>query len=529
MKNAQRIKASLPLLIQNYLNKHPSLSGCYDFAPDWEGFIQAYAQREKYPINRPALVEALTKQAKSSAFVSKESLANIQSLLNDQTFTVTTGHQLGILGGPLFFFYKIMSTIKIAERAKENGYNVVPVFWLASEDHDFEEISSVLLGDKEVEWNIKSNGPVGRLSLDGFETVLNEVVTWLKAARGDVFSIELLKTIYSPEKTLSDATKDLVYWLFGKHGIVVLDAADSSLKRLIAPLMEKECLHRESFQAVNQTSINLSKLGYQPQVSPREINLFYMYDGYRERIEYNGESWNTTDNKHQWNRQALVQQITESPESFSPNVVLRPVYQELILPNLAYIGGPGELSYWLQLKAVFELHGVFFPQLILRDMVLYMDQKTNKRMEQLNLTVEDCYQPFDALLKALLKQEGTHEFVVDDAKEEIQTLLNNVVERLANLNPGLGESGRAEQTRILNRLEKLSKKVWRADRKANEILERRLGEWKSMIQPNGIPQERVLNWLTFFGTGQVHKEIDELLKHFNPFDGSLLVIQENNK
>jgi bacillithiol biosynthesis cysteine-adding enzyme BshC len=527
MTNAKRINASLPKLIQNYMAMSPALSQHYAFAPNWSGFVKAVEQRKQHELNRQVLVESLTKQAKSSAYVSRDSQTNIKLLLDEQTFTVTTGHQLGILGGPMFFFYKIMSTIKLAQRAKAEGISVVPVFWLASEDHDFEEIRSVLLGEKEVVWNIEKSGPVGSFLLDEFNPVLEEVGEWLKKTRGDVFSLSVLRSIYAPEKTLSDATKDLVYWLFGGYGIVVVDAADKDLKRLLIPIISAECFQQQSYLAVNETTAELEDLGFPAQVTPRKINLFYMYNGYRERIESNGERWYTVDNKHQWNRVELERTIENSPESFSPNVVLRPIYQELILPNIAYVGGPGELSYWLQLKAVFELYGVFYPQLILRDMVLYLDHKTNKRMNQLGLSVDESYHPLEGLLRKLMEQEGTHEHIVNEVKEALTPTLDKMIVTLTEVYPGLEKSAEAERKRILNRLEKLAKKVWRADRKANEILERRLLEWKAVVHPKGTPQERMLNWLMFFGTDQVHGEIEAFLEHFDPFIGSLLVIHEN--
>jgi bacillithiol biosynthesis cysteine-adding enzyme BshC len=517
------IAAKVPKLIKDYLAEDEHLKPFYAFAPNMTGLQQAAQKRSAFPVDRSTLVRVLQQQQKDSAFTSEASKTNTAILLEEDVFTITTGHQLCVLGGPLFFFYKILSAVKLSEQAREKGLKVVPVYWMASEDHDFEEIRSTQVGDTVYDWGQDLTGPVGRHALSGFQGAIEQLRKELNALPGWEATGAFIAELYAEGKTLAQATRDLVHWAFSAYGVVVIDADDPALKALFKKQMEEDIRTGAAFNSVEASSAKLNDLGHATQVTPRRINLFYMKDGYRERLDVNEEGVATVDGKSHWSMEDIIAHLAQEPASFSPNVVLRPMYQEVILPNLCYVGGPGELSYWLQLKAAFDHMNVFYPQLVLRDMVVLMDAKTGKRMEQLKLNAQDVYRPEETILKEKLREIGTHEYLVDERKSTIDKVLKELEAELEAFDPTLAESTRAEHQRIVNRLAVLQKKVLRADKRQNETLERRLGEWKAVVHPNGVPQERVLNWLSFFTESSLSEGLDMLYKHFDPLDGSLKV------
>lgn len=495
MQYTTSIQPSLPKLIQDYLDESDDLSECYGFSPGLKGLAAAAKARKDVPVNREVLVNALKQQAKSSEFASPSSIASIEALASRNCYTVVTGHQLCLYGGPMYFIYKIVSTIKWCKHLEKEGIKAVPVYWMASEDHDFEEINHVVAGGEKISWNTNQTGAVGEMRLDGISEFHEKLETKLSHNHHAKKELGQLKEIFSSDKDLSAAIRDFVYRIFGEYGIVVIDAADSDLKRLFLPIMKKELEDSFSEKQVLSRSEKLEKLGFHPQVTPREINLFWMENGIRERIIRDGQGYALADGSRSFSKAELFECLENSPEKFSPNVVLRPMYQEVILPNLGYIGGPGELSYWLQLKSAFDAAEVFFPVLLLRDMALIIDEKFEKKREQLELSIEELQRDRQTIIKEKIRALGTHEHVVEDEQSEIELALDRVVEQLEQLEEGLGKSARAERQRIKNRLETLRKKVLRHDKQANEVVIQRIDYLLQWMNPSGVPQERVLNYL----------------------------------
>ena len=324
---------SLPALVRDYFHDSPAVKKFYKTRPTAESII-AQANSRSFE-HREKLVAALKEQ--NAAY---DNHLLIDRLLHDHSFTVTTGHQLCVATGPLYFLYKIASTIALARKlnAKDDTKSYIPVYWMASEDHDFEEIQSIEIFQKKISWNAQAKGPVGRLSTDGLNSFIEELAQILGTSIDALHFINILKESYA-KPSLASATRHLVYRLFGDQNFIVVDADDKALKQIFLPIIQKEIKERFSFELVKKTSAELDALGYKTQVTPREVNLFYIENGIRERIKFE-------DGYFQWGLGAksledLIALSTDRPECFSPNVILRPVYQECILPNLAYVGGPG--------------------------------------------------------------------------------------------------------------------------------------------------------------------------------------------
>lgn len=493
------IPARIPALIREYIDGTDTIADFHRFEPSMKGVKAAAAARVDFPVDRKVLVEVLQEQANASSYSSKEVLGNIGRLASDDVFTITTGHQLCLYGGPLFFVYKICSAIKWSKRLEAEGISAVPVYWMASEDHDFEEINHFFVEGQRFSWEHEIGGAVGEILMQGIEALQQELATLLGEDYHAQAHLKELQTMFAPGRTLSQAVRDLAYYLFATYGVVVIDAVDHRLKSLFKPLMKRELEESFSFNAVSESTEKLEQIGYHGQVTPREINLFFMEAGVRERIVNQDDHFALADGSREFSKAELFQLLEAEPEKFSPNVILRPLYQEAILPNLGYIGGPGELSYWLQLEGVFDSANVFFPAVLLRDMVAIANAKTQQRLDQLKLPFSAMVKKREELIKELLREIGTHEHLVTEKQERISKLMEGVIADLADFDPNMERSAKAEQTRINNRLEALRKKVLRSDKRLNETMVTRLDEALTAFFPGDVPQERVHNWLNYAG------------------------------
>ncbi|MEO8515848.1 MAG: bacillithiol biosynthesis cysteine-adding enzyme BshC, partial [Flavobacterium sp.] len=341
-------------LMNDYLAQKPNLNSLYNRFPNIENF-EAQIQEKKINFNgnakRKILVSVLEKQYEQIN-TSTETLNNFELLKESNTFTVTTGHQLNLFTGPLYFLYKIISTINLTKelKAKYPENNFVPIYWMATEDHDFEEINYFNFKGKKFRWNAASTGPVGRLSTEG----LTDFFEIYQQELGSGKNVQIIKTLfeesYLNHSNLADATRFLANELFGEYGLVILDGDNQDLKRTFIPYIKEELLSQTSFKAVIETTEKLKE--YTIQVNPREINLFYVEDNLRERIVLDPDSnregkYKVNNTKIEFTETEILALLDKNPERFSPNVIMRPLYQEIILPNLCYIGGGGEIGYWL--------------------------------------------------------------------------------------------------------------------------------------------------------------------------------------
>ncbi len=488
-----------------------------------DGLGQAAQARSQHAVNREVLVDVLLEQASSSPFASDLAKQNIGLLRETNVFTITTGHQLCIYGGPMFFFYKIISTIKWCRAAEEKGIKAVPVYWMASEDHDFEEINHIYVKGKRLTWNTPGGGAVGDLELKQADAFASELRELLASDHHALEELKELECIFKTDRNLSDAIRDFVYRVFADYGVVVIDAADTRLKKLFAPVIERELASSFSEIAVNASTQKLNELGFSGQVTPREVNLFWIEPGVRERIVREDEGFSLANGSKSFKADEFAEILQQSPDHFSPNVILRPVYQEVILPNLAYIGGPGELSYWLQLKSMFDEADVFYPMLILRDMAVVVDERAQKKSHQLKVSYEDLRNDRETLIKRLLRAHGTHENLVQEAARDIDGLMNDLKVALERVEPTLLRSSESEQVRFQKRMEALRKKVLRAEKRKNETLIQRLDALYEMLFPNGSPQERVVNYLEL--SPVFTDVIEALLKTpIEPFDETKVLL-----
>lgn len=520
----------------DYISGKDSLTSYYKYSPDISSFKKVIEDKSKEATNRKTLVEVLKEQNSKLQTSNTKQAEAIDSLLSEKTFTVTTGHQLCIFTGPLFSIYKILTVIKLAQELKKSYsvYNFVPVFWMVTEDHDFEEINSVNISGRRIEWNpgvsqsLKGKVPTGRLSCEGIKKLTDELKEMLGESENTDYLLTLFRMAYNEKNNLADATRIIIHELFGKYGLVVLDASDKRLKKYFTDVMKEELLQGSSFKYVNETISQLES-HYKAQVNPREINLFYLNDQGRNRIvkDANG-NYAILNANMKFSQAEIITELEHHPERFSPNVVLRPLYQEKILPNLAYVGGPGEISYWLEYKRMFEHFKVNYPVIVSRSCVMWLDESSASKMEKLAVTPEQIFSETESLVKVFLEKNFDHTYSLSDEAAQIEKLFVSLSEKVGQVDVTLKSTVDAEKQKQLNGLKTIEEKIIRAQKKKHEIFINQLRKLKEKLFPEGILQERYENFIPYY-IKYGDKYFDMLLDNFDAVPKKFLILSEREK
>lgn len=473
------------------------------------------AERATFPIDRVQLHKTIIGQY-AGLKTTAGTISNIEALLDNNTFTVTTGHQLCLFTGPLYFVYKVIHTINLAKKASEQFPNkkVIPVFWMASEDHDFQEVASVTINGTKLTWDKDAgNRAVGHLDLAGLEQVFSSLENSLGEGPKAKELLSLLKKCYAAGHTLASATRALVNELFGKYGLVIIDGDDPGLKGLFAKVAQAEIENSAGYTCVTQTNSELQK-SYKIQVNPRECNLFLFQDGVRRRIDRHADGFNLSGTETHFTKAELLQRLNNQPEDFSPNVILRPVYQEIVLPNLVYIGGGGELAYWLQLRGLFQALNVSFPLLLLRNSVQLIEEDQKGLMDKLGLSTTSIFQGKELIYKALIGDLESDDFY--QLKEQISNLRSQFTElslHVSEKDPTLIAHVEATWKRNEKFLFNLEKKLLRAAKLKHEATLRQSDRLMGNLFPGGGLQERKENIFTYVfrhGISIIDTLVDEL-------------------
>lgn len=486
--------------ICDYLEEKDSIQHFYNNFPRLENFKKQIELKQNsfQKQSRETLVSSLKTQYKNLK-VSSKTQNNIESLLGDNSFTITTGHQLNLFTGPLYFLYKIISTINLTEQLKSEfpDFNFVPIYWMASEDHDFEEIQYFNFKGKKIVWNSNQKGGVGRFKTDGFEEVFNEFSKLLSNSENAKKLRLLFRKAYVENENLTDATRYLANELFAEYGLVIVDGDDVELKRQLLPYVKKDLFENASFSQVTQTIEELQK-DYKIQVNPREINLFYLTDDLRERIVFENDVFKVNNTNIEFNEDELLYELKLHPERFSPNVIMRPLYQEVILPNLCYIGGGGELAYWFELKQYFDKVEVPFPILLLRNSALLISEKQSKKLDKLSISEEELFLKQHELTAKKIKEKSTLNIDFSEQRSQIETHFQEL-EKMANAtDKSFIGAVNAQKKKQLKGLDNLEKRLLKAEKRVHQDLVNRITELLNELFPKQSLQERNTNFSEFY-------------------------------
>jgi bacillithiol biosynthesis cysteine-adding enzyme BshC len=493
----------------DYINQDPRLTGLYSRYPRPENFHDQIREKQQaFPLQyRGTLADVLSRQY--DAIAEKQSVSrNIELLRKATTFTVVTGHQLNVCTGPLYFVYKIITVINACRRLKQEypEYDFVPVYWMASEDHDYDEINHFRVKGKKYTWVTQQQGAVGRFSTRGLPDLTASVP-------GDA---SLFTNAYKKGKTLAESVRIYVHQLFGAEGLVVIDADEPELKTLLVPVMREDIFKGTTLRQVEKTNALLESRGYKPQVYCRDVNFFYMDGSIRNRIERTDGMYRVVDTEIHFDALQMEELIAKNPEKLSPNVILRPVYQEIILPNLAYTGGPAEVVYWLQLKGAFDAFNVPFPILLPRNFALVIEPHIREKMERARLTVQEVFAEKENLFKQWIATHSAHDLSVDKESATIAELFRALQERAERIDKTLGPHVAAMGKKTLSRLEGIGKKMLRAEKRIQKEKLGQIEAVKDALFPNGGLQERTDNLLNFYPHDD--QFITKLMTNLDPFD-----------
>jgi len=512
----------------DYLEGKSDLRSFYREAFKLENIPQSIVGRIDFDKSkRETLVKVLHDQYQGLS-MSSATKENLKKLTESNCFTITTGHQLNLFTGPLYFIYKIVHAIKLAAACSEkySDHQFVPVYWMHTEDHDIAEINHFNVFGKKVSWTTAEEGIAGELPTETLMIILFQLKEVLGDKANDEEILRLLKESYTGTDNLAAATRHFTNQLFGEKGLLILDPRDKRLKAQFADVFVDDLSKHNLYKKVKSTSEELDKKGYKVQALPRALNTFYLHEGRRDKILYidSVDKYQFETAGDVLEEKELLDLVKAYPERFSPNVLMRPLYQESILPNLVYIGGGGELAYWLQLKAAFTYFQVPFPLLAMRNSVLWIDQKLQKRIGEFKLTSIDLFGDTDTLITRLTRagSEGT---LLEAESKELEKLFNRILTKAKSVNPQMEKTVMGEFKKQFKAIQNLEGKILREVKRKNETELNRLRKVKEKLFPSNSLQERKDNIIEYWS--KYGKEfIDILFRELEPSNETFLVLTE---
>jgi bacillithiol biosynthesis cysteine-adding enzyme BshC len=505
-------------LILDYLSGKPELQHLYRHQPDLDGIRASMHDRDAYGTNRIKLVETLKKQYAEQGFL-PETEQRLDALLKPNAYTVCTAHQPNLFTGPLYVIYKILHAIKLADTLNEKfpESHFIPVYYMGSEDADLDELGYTQVAGQKKYWNTNQQGAVGRMKVD--VALLQLIETWYAQSAHLPHAGEVHDTLIRYFKLgirIQNATFSLLHHWFGDKGLLILIPDDADLKKATISLWEAEL--NESFiqRSLKPTQDWLAE-NYSVQANGRDINLFYLEDQQRNRIVKEAEQFRVLNTVHVFSRDEMRQILEKHPERMSPNVLLRPLFQEMILPNVAFIGGGGEMAYWLSLKSAFDDQGIPFPALFLRHSFVILEDSMTKLFERLQFPTSSYFGEQTAFENRIAKSVASD---WPDFSKHIASLSEWYRQRADEakvIDPTLEKHVLALEQNAMKRIASLEKKLMRSIRRREADSIRQATKIRSYVMPGGGFQERVehgLNGYARYGA----ELLDLLYANLDPFD-----------
>jgi bacillithiol synthase len=489
-------------IITDYLEQAAELSPFYSHPVSAEGFRSALELRKAHPTDRHTLVQVLEEQYAGESDVLTDAprvRENIARLGGEDTFTVCTAHQPAIFTGHLYFIYKILHTIRLAEWLREQhpAYHFVPVFYMGSEDADLEELGHIFLGGEQLNWDTKQTGAVGRMTTKGLEKLYYRIEGELAVQPYGRELMAMLKAAYLETPDIQTATFHLLHQLFAEWGLIVLIADKAAFKRQMISIFEDDLFREEPTRIVNDSVARLGE-AYKIQANPRPINLFYLKDDLRNRIERTKEGFVVVGTAFRFTEEELKKELQEHPERFSPNVILRGLFQETILPNLAFIGGGGETAYWLELRGLFEHYAVPFPVLVLRNSFLLVQRHWMEKLTHAGFGIPELFHPAEELMNELVKRDSGNRLTLEGEIAAANHYYEELKALARPVDPTLEQHVTALQARALEPIKSLEKKLLKAEKRRFGDQRRQVAALKAALFPQDNLQERIDNFLPWY-------------------------------
>ncbi len=463
---------------------------------------------------------------------------NISALKDKKTLAVVTGQQLGIIGGPLYTFYKIMTAIKLSSFLSEryDDYHFVPVFWLEGDDHDFNEVRELnLINDNnevikvaygEEVLDDENKGSVGNLV---FNDMLNSFYADLeKNIRETEFTpllLEKIKSFYTSGKTFMQAFKELIFWLFDEYGLVIFDPKDKRLKEQLKPIFKKEITDfRQHTEKLVKVSAQLEEV-YHAQVKVRPVNLFYSNEEGRFLIEPVENEFRLRRKRKKFTYDELIDLIDKEPECFSPNVLLRPICQDYILPTAFYVGGPSEISYFAQVMPLYDFYKIEAPIIYPRSSATIIEKNISSIIEKYDIDLAELFLDPEKLKQKVIDSISnvSVEETFNTASNQIEIAFDQLKEKLFEFDKTISDTSSKYKQKIFHHLDELKDKAADAQKRKHEITLRQIDKISSAVFPNSNLQEREINFLYYankYSVDVIKKIFDELT--INKFEHQII-------
>ena len=496
-------------------------------------------QQKDFKIDLPNILTGQYKGLNPSAKTQK----NISLLSDKKTLTIVTGQQLGILGGPLYTFYKIITAIKLSNFLSDryDDFHFVPVFWLEGDDHDIEEVRSIsLVNDaneiKKISYNLgiegiaedENNGSVGnQIFKDTINTFLEELTGNLRNTEFTQPLLGRLKTFYSTGKSFKQSFKELMFWLFDKYGLILFDPQDIKIKNLLKPIFKKEITDfRQHAEKIVNISAKLEET-FHAQVKVQAVNLFYSNEDGRYLIEPVENDFRLKRKRKKFTYDELSETIEKEPENFSPNVLLRPICQDYILSTAFYVGGPSEIAYFAQVMPLYEFFNVEAPFIYPRSSVTIIEKNITSLLEKYVLNIQDVFRNPDELKQKVINSisETTLDDIFTETSHTIETAFDHLKEKLFDFDKTLSDASSKYKQKVSQYLNEFKLKSIEAQKRKHETTLRQIDKIINITYPNSTLQEREINFIYFmnkYGEGFLDQIFDELA--INKFEHQIIIL-----
>lgn len=500
-------------LFLDYLYEFDSVKEYYKYNfRDPDSFRQVFNDISLKPHAPKEKISEVLKTQYADFNPSEKTMNNVFSLSSKNTFAIVTGQQLGVLGGPLYTFYKIMTTIKLAAHLHSvyKEYNFVPVFWLAGDDHDFEEVKFIKMLDEQnkvmsIAYNDDideetNRGDVGSIEFkDTIKNFLDETASNLRETEFKKGVLDFFASFYQEGKTFKSAFKEMVFSLFDKYGLVIFDPQEREIKQLLKPIFKSEILEfRTHTQKLVEKSAKLEEV-YHAQVKIQPINLFYHDEEGRYLIEPSDNDYKLKRKRKKFTLDELLGLIESTPEKFSPNVLLRPICQDFLLPTVCYVGGPSEISYFAQVMPLYKIFNVAEPIIYPRSSVTVVEKNSASILSKYEVDVKTLLQNPDALIEKVISAQSN--FTIDElfqpAAAGIETALDNLQNDLLKIDKTISDSTIKYRQKFTSYLDELKNKANEANKRKHEITLKQLQKLIIALYPEKNLQERELNIIYF--------------------------------
>jgi bacillithiol synthase len=444
--------------------------------------------------------------------ISEKTRRNITLFGSANTLAVVTGQQLGMLGGPLYTIYKIITAVKLTRYLSEryDEFNFVPVFWLEGDDHDFVEVNHINVINENNEIvkigyaeEIPEEGNMGSVGYLKLTDSVNKVFDLLEQnLRKTEFTDDLIskfKSFYSPGKSFKEAFRDLLIWFFDEYGLVILDPQDKGIKELLRPVFKKEItdfrIHSEKLVSVSA----ILEENYHAQVKVRAINMFYNYDEGRYLIEPGESDFRLRRKRKKFSYEELIDLIDKEPEKFSPNVLLRPLCQDYLLPTAFYVAGPGEIAYFAQAIPLYDYYGVQTPIIYPRCSVSLLEKNISSLLEKYGSDIKDVFLSNGDLKSKIIGNLASNpvEEIFKETENQFEYSMDQLKEKLFEIDKTVSDSSTRYKQKIFSYLGELKNKSIEAHSKKYDITIRQTERITASVFPRNNLQEREINFIYF--------------------------------